>query len=193
MGPIKEVQGKSVNWQDSCTPHKTAVMAAIMIGRGILCVFSPVNMTHLLQTLDLIVNGPIKQHTRNLRCISTLQLFESYKIAYNAEHLKPLVDRKKILNSPAKPVLIPVLLDLFHLFKNNFTLPYIRISCEASMAATGVAPYATKIHPPVYPFDPSKAGKPAMASFKLYCATEFALKRHRGGGLAIIPIGTLLR
>jgi hypothetical protein len=36
--------------------------------RGIAVEALPVNMTDLLQVMDLVVNGPLKEHMRRFRC-----------------------------------------------------------------------------------------------------------------------------
>ena len=43
--------------------------------------FLPPNMTGELQPMDLVVNGPLKQHMRKMRIASSLEYFQSYRLA----------------------------------------------------------------------------------------------------------------
>ena len=55
----------------------------------------PPNMTHLLQILDLIVNGPIKRHVRQWRANIIVTAFKKFKDLLDAEYLKPEALKKK--------------------------------------------------------------------------------------------------
>lgn len=151
---------------------------------GLCAVFFPVNMTHLLQTMDLVVNGPIKQNTRNLRCLAIMKAFNKFKIEYAEEHEKPLEDRKRLRFKPPKPDLIPAIHDLINLFSTTFKLPSFKDAIKTSMVATGTVPYISSI---------DAENNPLTADFRLYEETEMASKRGQCYGLPIIPLGTRMR
>lgn len=54
-------------WFDNCGCHKTTLVDDVIAELGIQIACLPPNMTGVLQVLDLVVNGPLKAHTRNLR------------------------------------------------------------------------------------------------------------------------------
>ena len=64
------------------------------------------NMTDLLQVMDLVVNGPLKAHMRRFRCASLFAYFQSWKLKWLQELLKPAGTRVMPAFTPPKPVLI---------------------------------------------------------------------------------------
>ena len=63
-------------------------------------------MTDLLQVMDLVVNGPLKAHMRRFRCASLFAYFQSWKLKWLQELLKPAGTRVMPAFTPPKPVLI---------------------------------------------------------------------------------------
>ena len=66
-------------WFDYYGCHKTSVIDATIARLGVQVACLPPNMTGILQVLDLIVNGPIKAHTRNLRGARIVAAFGEFK------------------------------------------------------------------------------------------------------------------
>ena len=64
------------------------------------------NMTDLLQVMDLVVNGPLKAHMRRFRCASLFAYFQSWKLKWLQGLLKPAGTRVMPAFTPPKPVLI---------------------------------------------------------------------------------------
>ena len=64
------------------------------------------NMTDVLQVMDLVVNGPLKAHMRRFRCASLFAYFQSWKLKWLQELLKPAGVRVMPVFTPPKPVLI---------------------------------------------------------------------------------------
>ena len=48
---------------------------------GWILAFLPPNMTAELQPMDLVVNGSLKQHMRKMRIASSLEYFQSCRLA----------------------------------------------------------------------------------------------------------------
>ena len=80
--PLKEKLGKLMIWFDNCGCHKTTLVDDIIAELGIQIACLPPNMTGVLQVLDLVVNGPLKAHTRNLRGSRIVECFQSYAKLY---------------------------------------------------------------------------------------------------------------
>ena len=68
---------------DNCSLHKTQLIHDFMEEIGLGLAFFPPNMTALLQPLDLVVNGPIKNHTRTMRVKRLVAAFRQFKDGYN--------------------------------------------------------------------------------------------------------------
>jgi len=107
MGPWAKASGrKKILVWDSCGPHKVAAVKAVFDEWGIAIEALPVNMTDQLQVMDLVVNGPLKAHMRSFRCASLFAYFQSWKLKWLQELLKPVGTRVMPAFLPPKPVLI---------------------------------------------------------------------------------------
>ena len=60
-------------------------------------------MTGILQVLDLIVNGPIKAHTRNLRGARIVAAFGEFKKLYDINMSKNILERTLLVFEAPKP------------------------------------------------------------------------------------------
>ena len=68
LKPIHDKNGgKSFVWADNCGCHKTPCVKGLLDLHGIPIALLPPNMTDVLQVIDLVINGPIKQHMRSVR------------------------------------------------------------------------------------------------------------------------------
>ena len=63
-------------------------------------------MTGILQVLDLIVNGPIKAHTRNLRGARIVAAFGEFKKLYDINMSKNILERTLLVFEAPKPEMI---------------------------------------------------------------------------------------
>jgi hypothetical protein len=104
-------------WQDNCSLHHTTEVEEVALEKKITFGFLPPNTTHLLQVLDLVVNGPIKYHIRRINAERIYSKFALYR-----EHYARLtVDkRKKSKFIYPKPVLKDVIYELIDVFNNDF-------------------------------------------------------------------------
>ena len=83
-------------WMDNCGwagSHKTPTIEKIIDEFKVLfpnfaLSLLPPNMTHLLQVLDLVVNGPIKRLVRAWRAEMIVTNFHKYKAALDIEYAK---------------------------------------------------------------------------------------------------------
>ena len=100
----------------------------------------PPNMTGMLQVLDLVVNGPIKQHTRRMRVKRLVAAFRAFKTVYDIEFTKSSALRVKLSFQPPKPTLQEGMQDLFDLFEGDFNNPDFKESIAKSFVSTGTVP-----------------------------------------------------
>ena len=67
MVPLRVRLGKLLIWFNNCGCHKTSIVEDYIIESKIDVAYLPRNMTAILQVSDLVVNGPLKSHVRQLR------------------------------------------------------------------------------------------------------------------------------
>lgn len=129
-------------WMDNFGGHKTAAVTDIFNESRVNFDFLPPNMTYLLQVLDLVVNGPVKAHIRNLRGFRLLRYLDEFKAKYDAELAKPKTARICPQWIPPKPSLHECLLDLLDLFKDGgaFCTPKFVEGIKSSFIKTGTGP-----------------------------------------------------
>ena len=72
-------------WFDNFGYHKTTTVDDVISELGVQRACLPPNMTGDLQVLDLVVNGPLKAHTRNLRGAKIVESFQSFLKLYSEE------------------------------------------------------------------------------------------------------------
>ena len=123
-------------------------------------------MTHLLQVLDLVVNGPIKSHIRKFRAKTILEAFRDFKAMYDAELLKSSEERTQINFVPPKPTLLGTIQKVIGLFSEDFRKAEFRSSIAKSFIKTGSFPNIDE------------------GNFKLY----EEIKSETSIGLPIIPL-----
>ena len=98
----------------------------------------PPHMTYILQVLDLVVNGPLKAHMRQLRAKRIVDYFKRYKEQYYAQVALPLDRRVKPKWTPPKPTIDEYILDLCALFHGEFTSERFRAGVARSFQKTGL-------------------------------------------------------
>ena len=98
----------------------------------------PPNMTYILQVLDLVVNGPLKAHMRQLRAKRIVDYFKRYKEQYYARVALPLDRRVKPKWTPQKPTIDGCILDLCALVHGEFTSGRFRAGFARSFQKTGL-------------------------------------------------------
>ena len=112
------------------------------IGIQVACL--PPNMTGILQVLDLVVNGPLKAHTRTLRGARIVDCFQKFKELYDLEFQKEPHMRKIIKFEVPKPDMLQGIQDLFDLMANGFREPKFVQGVVRSFISTGCMPvYST--------------------------------------------------
>lgn len=83
MAPLKAKSGDPkwlIAW-DSCASHTTTSVLGKLASYDILVKQLPVNMTDILQVLDLVVNGPLKRCTRQQRARALYTYFQSWRLS----------------------------------------------------------------------------------------------------------------
>ena len=83
--PINDTDRGMLAWMDNCGSHKTAAIEALLALLKIYFAWFTKNMTAILQMLDLIVNGPIKQNIRTKRAKTIYNAFREFKTKYDVE------------------------------------------------------------------------------------------------------------
>ena len=101
---------------DNFKGHKTETLKEVFVQNNMVVQFLPPNMTYLLQVLDLVVNGPIKNHVRNLRANRIFEYMQVFRTLFNSELQKPFADRKLPTWKPPKPSLEECIQDVLALF-----------------------------------------------------------------------------
>ena len=96
-------------------------MKAVFDFWGIAIEALPVNMTDVLQVMDLVVNGPLKAHMRRFRCLSLFDYFQEWKLKWGQELEKPEGTRVMPPFTPPKPALIDGLNMLKSVSKDVFS------------------------------------------------------------------------
>ena len=139
--PLKEKLGKLMIWFDNCGCHKTTLVDDVIAELGIQIACLPPNMTGVLQVLDLVVNGPLKAHTRNLRGSRIVECFQSYAKLYTEELKKDIQDRVLPVFEPPKPDMMQSVTDLLDLMAGGFKLPKFVEGVKRSFVSTGCVPF----------------------------------------------------
>jgi hypothetical protein len=135
---------KLLIWMDNFSAHKTETLKHVFEENKLTVAYLPPNMTYLLQVLDLVVNGPIKNHVRCQRAKSIFDYLQDFRRHFNAELQKPYDDRKMPKWGPPKPTLFGCITDILHLFHagGNFTTDQFKAMVQKSFLKTGCAPNA---------------------------------------------------
>jgi hypothetical protein len=135
--PIRERDGQMLLWFDNCGCHVTDVIEQKFDDEQIDVAKLPLNMTGLLNVLDLAVNGPLKARVRNLRAKRMVDAFRVYKDKYYAQWRTGISAGEF---KPPKPQLYKSIQDLFGLFREEF----LEISFQKGVARcfqkTGTCP-----------------------------------------------------
>lgn len=148
---LKNRLGKLLIWFDNCGCHKTDVVQKYIREIGIDVAYLPPNMTAILQVLDLVVNGPLKSHVRQLRAKRIGRSFKEFKELYDHDLEKNEGERENLTFVPPKPEMIQAVLDLFELFEKRFKEEKFRNGIKSSFIKTGTMP-ATSTDADVYKF-----------------------------------------
>ena len=135
--PLKEKLGKLLIWFDNCGCHKTQTVEDVIIGLQVHVACLPPNMTGVLQVLDLVVNGPLKAHSRKLRGSRIVACFQEYAKLYEFESQKNPNERQILKFNPPKPCMLQGIDDLFELFADGFKDPKFQAGIVRSFTSTG--------------------------------------------------------
>ena len=138
--PIKIRLGKMFLWMDNCGSHKTSAVQKVIDAIGLHMAYYPPNMTPILQVLDLVVNGPLKAHVKNLRAWRLFDEFQKYKEVLRLEDLKAPSDRRKIDFKIPEPKMMQSIQDLINLYANEFKKEDFMQGIVKSFQKTGSIP-----------------------------------------------------
>ena len=140
MHPIKIKLGKMLLWCDNCGSHKTSIVRDTIKEVDIDVAFLPPNMTSELQVLDLVVNWPLKAHTRTKRANRLYDAFQVYKVARTENNKIEKSIRQNLDFDPPKPTMTEGILDLILLFKDQFNEEKFKSCVNRSFIKTGTLP-----------------------------------------------------
>lgn len=138
LNPYKERNGKLLTWMDNCSSHCTNEVKRVFREDEIDVAPYPPNTTAMLQVMDLAVNGPIKNHTKQIRSKRIFDAFQGYlsdvdgKIALG-ENIIPRF-------TPPKAELPPAILDLLQLIETKFTTPEFKNGVKRTFYNSGMIP-----------------------------------------------------
>jgi hypothetical protein len=138
--PMKLRLGKMLLWMDNCGSHKTSAVQLVIDALGLDMAYYPPNMTAILQVLDLVVNGPLKGHIKNLRASRIFDEFHRYKELLRLEELKAPSDRRKIDFVVPEPKMLQSIQDLINLYAINFKEEDFMQGIVKSFQKTGSIP-----------------------------------------------------
>ena len=138
--PLKNRLGKLMIWFDNCGCHKTTLVDDVISELGVQIACLPPNMTGILQVLDLVVNGPLKAHTRNLRGARIVECFQSFIKLYAEEMAKDVSNRVLSVFESPKPDMMQSINDLFDQMAGGFKLPKFVDGVKRSFVSTGCVP-----------------------------------------------------
>jgi hypothetical protein len=103
---------------DNCGPHTVPALAEIFAQHGILVAQLPPRMTHLLQVMDLAVNGPLKAAIRRRRCEQLLQYTHDWRAKRAIEEAKPVDQRQLLPYRAPKPSQVQGLSTILNVIHN---------------------------------------------------------------------------
>jgi DDE superfamily endonuclease len=156
--PLKVLLGKLLIWFDNCGCHKTETVDNVIASLEVKVACLPPNMTGVLQVLDLVVNGPMKAHSRKLRGSRIVACFQEYARLYKIESQKNPEDRVVLKFIPPKPDMLQGINDLFDLFANGFKDPKFKAGIVRSFINTGCL-HMYNEDDTVYEFEPYRPHK----------------------------------
>lgn len=156
--PLKEKLGKLLIWFDNCGCHKTSTVDNVINSLQVHVACLPPNMTGVLQVLDLVVNGPLKAHSRKLRGSRIVTAFQKFAKLYEIESTKNPEHRKPLVFEAPKPDILQGINDLFDLFASGFKEEKFKAGIVRSFISTGCL---HKLHDDdaVYQFEPYRVNK----------------------------------
>ena len=124
-------------WFDNCGCHKTKMVDEVIGELDVQIACLPPNMTGVLQVLDLVVNGPLKAHTKNLRGARIVESFQTFKRLYEEEVAKDVQERMMPVFQPPKPNMLQGIQDLFDLIAGAFKEEKFVEGVKRSFISTG--------------------------------------------------------
>jgi hypothetical protein len=121
-------------WMDNFSGHGSETVLELMRTHQIDPIFSPANTTHLLQPLDLVVNGPIKRFLRKRRADELYLHFQEFR----QKHYEAVATGAGITHfQPSKPQIDVTLNALIFYSNGALTSTSMKASVKASFQSTG--------------------------------------------------------
>ena len=125
-------------WMDNCGLHTTPCLQNVYRQAGTSLGLLPPNMTSTLQVLDLVVNGPMKAHIRNLRAGRLGDYFSDFKSVYEVEREKPVDQQDLPKWAPPKPSLHECITDIINLVASgSFCTEKFKANIARTFISTG--------------------------------------------------------
>ena len=138
--PIRVRLGKLLIWFDNCGCHKTNIVQRYIEDNDIDVSYLPPNMTAILQVLDLVVNGPLKSHVRQLRAKRIVRSFKEFLVLHRKDLEKTESERENPTFTPPVSERIQAIVDLFQLFEKGYREEKFKNGIKSSFIKTGTIP-----------------------------------------------------
>ena len=126
---------------DNCGPHRTEVVARAFQEIDWAVMFSPPNMTDILQPMDLVFNSMIKSFMRKQRIEMTMDYFQIFRnLCLQTQRNNPAAELP-LFNPPA-PVLLDGIRAMFQV-RESFERQDFKHSVKRIFQSVGLAPIIT--------------------------------------------------
>ena len=144
--PYATSKGKLALWLDNCTVHVSKMVELFLqtnrsVYENIYFLYYLPNMTHLLQVLDLVLNGPLKKFMRGRTAIEIYELFRKF-----IQDLKTRgVDLSKVTSKDfklPKPTIDKMIKQMLDIFADDLSKPKMQATVQKSFVSTGSFPAA---------------------------------------------------
>ena len=134
--PIARAKGKILIIMDNFKGHFSEVVDEYMkedaeVASRIIFNFLPPNTTHLLQVLDLVVNGPIKKRLQEFRSLTIYKWFQKFTASIQDR----IPSRREF--KPPPPTIAGAVHKLLDIFHELITTESMKNSIIRSFVATG--------------------------------------------------------
>ena len=140
MVPMRVRLGKLLIRFDNCCCQKTNIVQRYTEDNDIDVAYLPPNMEAILQVLDLVVNGLLKSHVRQLRAKRIVRCFKEFLVLHRQDLEKTESERENPTFTPPVPEQIQAIVDLLRLFEKGFKEEKFKNGIKSSFIKTRTIP-----------------------------------------------------
>jgi hypothetical protein len=123
---------------DSCSSHEVDSVLQVFAEHGIKVFYLPVNMTDILQPVDLVANAPIKARVKRARAVQLYEYFQQFGLDYahspTTEYRPP---------APTQGAYIEL---VSQIFSESFTSDSFANSVKRCFVSVGLAPLCESVN-----------------------------------------------